>query len=58
MLLREMPTMWQQQILYLSVALVCCELRYTVVVCDYVWAHPAAHQNMVSKSILREWQHA
>ena len=56
MLLREMPTMWQ--ILYLSVALVCCELRYTVVVCDYVWAHPAAHQNMVSKSILREWQHA
>ena len=40
--------MWQQQILHLSVALVCCKLRYAVIVCDYVWAHPAAHHTMIS----------
>ena len=38
----EMPNMWLHRMAYLSVALVCRELRYAVIVCDNVRAHPAA----------------
>lgn len=44
----EMPNMWLHRMAYLSVALVCRELRYAVIVCDNVRAHPAAQHNMVS----------
>lgn len=39
--------------MYLSVALICCKLRYAVVVCDYVWAHPAHWRSITCQTHCR-----